>query len=105
MLKMLEYIPSHKNHAIQEVVDLADRVKSQKLSATICKTTVRNDGIGKENTIMLQNKFRLTKVGKFTILTYFITKTNLNNDGSESPKAQVSNNIASRGLDDSLDSR
>jgi len=53
MLKMLKYIPSHKNHAIQEMVDLADRVKSQKLSATICKTTVRNDGIGKENIIML----------------------------------------------------
>src|SRR5258705_13909914 len=102
MLKMLEYIPSHKNHAMQEVVDLASRVKSQKLSATICKTTVRNDGIGKE---MLQNKFRLTKVGKFTFLTDFITKKNLNNEGSESPKAQVIHNIASRGLDDSLDSR
>jgi hypothetical protein len=104
MLKTMEYTPSHKNHSMQEVVDLANRVKSQKLSATICKTTMRNDGRVKENTIMLQNKFRLTKGGKFTFLTDFMTK-NRNNEGSKSLKVQVSNDIASSGLDDSLDRR
>jgi len=63
MLKTMEYTPSHKNHSMQEVVDLANRVKSQKLSATICKTTMRNDGRVKENTIMLQINSDLQKGG------------------------------------------
>jgi hypothetical protein len=57
MLKTLKDTPNHKNYSMQEVVDLTDRVTSQKpkLYITTCKTIIRNDGRVKENNIMLQN--------------------------------------------------
>jgi hypothetical protein len=70
---------------MQEVVNLADRVKSQKLSTTICKMTVRNDGRVKENTIMLQNKPDLLR-GEIRLFDRFYGKKMWNNEGSKSPK-------------------